>query len=146
MDDGAIKTLFLPLATGDVSTGDKAARWLFLNASLPPQDSALAKSQISAVQGMRPDFKALEAAGFAVTPKLRDGDFDGALILVSRHRPWMNSNCFSKSDCRRKTGRNGQCQPACKQTSPKGSTQRPAPSPRIRRIQHIDRRPVAFFQ
>ncbi len=86
MDDGAIKTLFLPLATGDVETGGEAARWLFLNASVPPQDIDLAKSQIIAVQGMRPDFNALNGAGFAVTATLPDDTFDGALVLVSRHR------------------------------------------------------------
>ncbi len=86
MDDGAIKTLFLPFTTGDVETGGEGARWLFLNASLPPLDSDLAKSQITAVQGMRPDFKTLQSAGFTVTPTLPDGTFDGALILVSRHR------------------------------------------------------------
>ena len=86
MDDSAIKTLFLPFATGDVDTGSEASRWLFLNASLPPQDSELAKAQITAVQGMRPEFKALQAAGIAVTPDCPEGAFDGALILVSRHR------------------------------------------------------------
>ncbi len=86
MDDGAIKTLFLPFATGDVETGGEAARWLFLNASLPPQDSEIATSQITAVQGMRPDFKALQTAGFTVTPQIPEGKFYGALILVSRHR------------------------------------------------------------
>lgn len=86
MDDGAIKTLFLPFATGDVETGGEAARWLFLNATLPPQDIELVKSQITAVQGMRPDFNALQTAGFTITPQIPEGKFDGALILVSRHR------------------------------------------------------------
>ena len=86
MDDGAIKTLFLPFATGDVETGGETARWLFLNASLPPHDSELAKSQITAVQGMRPEFNALKTAGFTVTPQVSEDKFDGALILVSRHR------------------------------------------------------------
>jgi 16S rRNA (guanine1207-N2)-methyltransferase len=86
MDDGAVKTLFLPFATGGVETGGEAARWLFLNAAVPPQDGELAKSQIIAVQGMRPDYNALQGAGVTVTATLPDGDFDGALILVSRHR------------------------------------------------------------
>lgn len=94
MDDGAIKTLFLPFATGDLATGGDGARWLFLNASLPPQDSDLAKAQITAVQHMRQEFKALQGAGIAVTSTLPDGIFDGALILISRHRGlsrvWIN--------------------------------------------------------
>jgi 16S rRNA (guanine1207-N2)-methyltransferase len=86
MDDGAIKTLFLPFVTGETDTGGVAARWLFLNASMPPQHCELAKSQLTAVQGMRPDFNALQNAGYTVTPTLPGGTFDGALILVSRHR------------------------------------------------------------
>ncbi|MGB8818566.1 MAG: class I SAM-dependent methyltransferase [Rhizobiaceae bacterium] len=86
MQDGAIKTLFLPFDSGDIETGGEAARWLFLNAGRPPQDCAFVKSQITAVQGMRPDFKALESAGFTVTPEVSEGTFDGALIAVSRHR------------------------------------------------------------
>ena len=86
MDDGAIKTLFLPFATGDVETGGAGARWLFLNAAVPPHDGELGKVQIAAVQGFRPDFRALETQGYSVTPTLPEGSFDGALILVSRHR------------------------------------------------------------
>ena len=86
MDDGAIKTLFLPFSTGDVETGGLTSRWLFLNASLPPQDSGLANAQLIAVQAMRPEFKALQAAGIAVAPNCPEGVFDGALILISRHR------------------------------------------------------------
>ncbi len=86
MDDGAIKTLFLPFATGAVGTGGEAARWLFLNASLPPQESDLAKSKVTAVQGMRPNFNALKSAGYTVMPTMPDDTFDGALILVPRHR------------------------------------------------------------
>ena len=86
MDDGAIKTLFLPFATGDVETGGNAARWLFLNAAVPPYDSELGKSRIVAVQGFRPEYRALENAGLKVSAVAAEGIFDGALILISRHR------------------------------------------------------------
>jgi 16S rRNA (guanine1207-N2)-methyltransferase len=86
MDDGAVKTLFLPFDTGDIDTGGDASRWLFLNASLPPADAPLAKPQIHAVQGFRSDFLRLQRAGFHVTPEVSGDSFDGALILVSRHR------------------------------------------------------------
>lgn len=86
MDDSAVKTLFLPLASGEVDAGEAGARWLFLNAAVPPLDCGLRRGQIAAVQGMRPLFNALDAAGLTVTPDLPDGQFDGALILISRHR------------------------------------------------------------
>jgi 16S rRNA (guanine1207-N2)-methyltransferase len=86
MDDGAVKTLFLPFETGDIEIGSDASRWLFLNASLPPADAPLEKTQIHAVQGFRPDFLRLQRAGFQVTPEVCADSFDGGLILVSRHR------------------------------------------------------------
>ena len=86
MDDGAIKTLFLPFETGDVGTGGVDAHWLFLNANVPPQGSPLGRSQIAAVQGFRPYFRALETQVYKITPEVPEGKFDGAIILVSRHR------------------------------------------------------------
>ena len=86
MDTGAVKTLFLPLASGDVPSGSRQARWLFLNAAVPPIENPLAKTQIAAVQTMRPQFNALKDADFAVTPEAPDGLFEGALVLISRHR------------------------------------------------------------
>lgn len=86
MDDSTVKTLFLPFETGDVPTGGSDARWLFLNASLPPADAPLAKAKLHAVQGFRPDYLRLQNAGFQVSPEAPGEKFDGALILVSRHR------------------------------------------------------------
>lgn len=86
MDDGAVKSLFLPFETGEVETGGKDARWLFLNAALPPADAVLAKAQLVAIQGFRPEFLRLESAGFHVGPELGTQRFHGALVLVSRHR------------------------------------------------------------
>lgn len=86
MDDGAVKTLFLPFDTGEVETGSDASRWLFLNASLPPADAPLSNAQIHAVQGFRPEYLRLQRAGFQVTPEVSADGFDGGLILVSRHR------------------------------------------------------------
>mgnify|MGYP003551330977 FL=1 len=86
MDDGAVKTLFLPFDTGEVEAGGDASRWLFLNASPAPTDAPLAKAQIHAIQGFRPEFLRLQNAGYQVAPEVPDGNFDGALVLVSRHR------------------------------------------------------------
>ncbi len=86
MDDGAIKTLMLPFDTGDIETGGDDARWLFLNAQTTPFDSPFGKSQITSVQGFRPTFLTLQNSGWNPSPTRPGGVFDGALILVSRHR------------------------------------------------------------
>lgn len=86
MDDGAIKTLFLAFDAGDVEIGGNDKQWLFLNASVPPLDCAFNKSQIAAVQGMRPQFLALQNSGWKPSQACPQGSFDGALILISRHR------------------------------------------------------------
>ena len=84
MDDGALKTLFLPLETGEVSVGD--GNWLFLGADMPPFNCPVAKPNLHAVQGFRPTFNALTTARYNVSPTVPDGEFSGALILFSRHR------------------------------------------------------------
>lgn len=86
MDDGPIKSLFLAFETGDVATGGVAARWLLLNAQVPPHDCALAKSQVAFVQGFRPDFNALDVAGCKPCVTIPDQEFDGALVVLTRHR------------------------------------------------------------
>lgn len=86
MDDGAIKTLFLVFDTGDVEIGGEGARWLFLNAAVPPQECPISNSQMVAVQGMRPQFLALQNSGWNPAATRPQGSFDGALILISRHR------------------------------------------------------------
>jgi 16S rRNA (guanine1207-N2)-methyltransferase len=84
MDDGALKTLFLPLETGDVAVGE--GKWLFIGADVPPFDCPVAKPNLHAVQGFRPTFNLLTASKLNVTPTVPDGEFSGALILLSRHR------------------------------------------------------------
>ncbi|MGL4488700.1 MAG: class I SAM-dependent methyltransferase [Rhizobiaceae bacterium] len=86
MDDGVIKTLMLPFDAGDIETSGEDARWLFLNAAVPPVDAPFAKSQITAVQGFRPSALALYNSGWTSSPTCPQGSFDGALILLSRHR------------------------------------------------------------
>jgi 16S rRNA (guanine1207-N2)-methyltransferase len=95
MEDGALKTLFLPFETGDVEAGGERARWLFLNAMKPPHGAMPEGASIHAVQGFKPAYDALVSAGIATTPDLPEAAFDGALILVSRHRgetrTWLNA-------------------------------------------------------
>jgi 16S rRNA (guanine1207-N2)-methyltransferase len=86
MDDGAIRTLMLPFETGDIRIGDETTHWLFLNAQVPPAGCPFSKSQIIAVQGMRPQFLSLQSNGWNTSATRPEGSCDAALILVSRHR------------------------------------------------------------
>lgn len=81
-----LKTLFHPFEAEAVSLPRKGERVLFLGAEpgfrLPEGfDAAL-----HLVQGFRPQFRALQGAGFTVTPRLEDENFDAALVLAGRHR------------------------------------------------------------
>ncbi|TIO05857.1 class I SAM-dependent methyltransferase [Mesorhizobium sp.] len=81
-----LKTLFHPFEAEAVSLPRKSERVLFLGAvpglRLPEGfDAAL-----HLVQGFRPHFRALQGAGFTVTPRLEGEGFDAALVLAGRHR------------------------------------------------------------
>lgn len=81
-----LKTLFHPFEAEAVSVPRKGERVLFLGAEpgfrLPEGfDAAL-----HLVQGFRPHFRALQGAGFTVTPHLEGEGFDAALVLAGRHR------------------------------------------------------------
>ncbi|TIP26782.1 MAG: class I SAM-dependent methyltransferase [Mesorhizobium sp.] len=81
-----LKTLFHPVEAEAVSLPRKGERVLFLGAepgfSLPAGfDAAL-----HLVQGFRPHFRALQGAGFTVTPGPEGEGFDLALVLAGRHR------------------------------------------------------------
>ncbi|AZN97783.1 class I SAM-dependent methyltransferase [Mesorhizobium sp. M9A.F.Ca.ET.002.03.1.2] len=81
-----LKTLFHPFGAEAVPLPRKGERVLFLGAvpglRLPEGfDAAL-----DLVQGFRPHFRALQGAGFTVTPRLEGEGFDAALVLAGRHR------------------------------------------------------------
>jgi 16S rRNA (guanine1207-N2)-methyltransferase len=82
----SLRTLFRPFETGHLQSPGKNARVLFLGARpgfrLPDGFEAL----LHPVQGFRPAFRALEAAGFAVTPRPEGDGYDLALVLCGRHR------------------------------------------------------------
>lgn len=86
MKPGPLATLFHPFETGDVDAPGKGSRALFLGAEpglrLPEGFSA----ELGLVQGFRPHFRALAAAGYSVTPTVEGAGFDLALVLVGRHR------------------------------------------------------------
>jgi len=85
MIKGPQATLFHPFESGAIEP-PRAGRFLFLGAEpgfrLPDGFGAA----VHAVQGFRPHFRALEAAGHKVTPEPEGTGFDGALVLAGRHR------------------------------------------------------------
>ena len=78
-------TLFHPFEAGALPPR-KEGRVLFLGAEpgfrLPEGWTA----PIDAVQGFRPDFRALERMGVAVTPRAEGEGYATALVLADRHR------------------------------------------------------------
>ncbi len=85
---GAIETLFLPFASGDIDPPDEGARFAFLNAAVPPLPGGFASSALACEQGFRPAFLALQRAGFDTDPELdaAEGAFDACLVLAGRHK------------------------------------------------------------
>ncbi|HHZ08806.1 MAG TPA: class I SAM-dependent methyltransferase [Rhizobiales bacterium] len=81
-----LKTLFHPFACGAVDLPAPTARVLFVGAPgsfRHPKDFPPA---IDCVQGFRPDFLALQRAGFSVSPVPEGSGYDLALVLAGRHR------------------------------------------------------------
>lgn len=87
----AAKTLLLPFDADILPAPSPERPWLFLNA-VPLDDDW--RDRVAAVQGFRPDFLALEAAGFRVRPEPEETPFPGALILLGRHRG-LNQGWFA---------------------------------------------------
>lgn len=95
MDEGAIKTLFLPFENGDLPLPQGAARWLFLNADIPPVSDHHWQDNLDCIQGFRPSFLALQQAGFRVTPDTESNAHAGALILLGKYRELNRRNIFT---------------------------------------------------
>lgn len=81
-----LKTLFHPFEAEALSLPRKGERVLFLGAEpgfrLPEGFGAA----LHLVQGFRSHFRALQAAGFTVSPQAEDAGFDAVLVLAGRHR------------------------------------------------------------
>ncbi|MEK1887065.1 MAG: class I SAM-dependent methyltransferase [Phyllobacterium sp.] len=86
MTDGALKTLFLPFED-EILPIPGGERWLFLGAEANRDSEGAWRDILSCLQPFRPDFLDLEKAGFNAVPRLESSDvFDGALILIGKHR------------------------------------------------------------
>lgn len=86
MSRDALKTLFHPFATGTLALPAEGERYLFLGAEAgqrPPEGFA---ASIDAVQPLRPLYRALEAARVPAQPLAEGEDYDGALILLNKHK------------------------------------------------------------
>ncbi|MGO4568161.1 class I SAM-dependent methyltransferase [Rhizobium sp. 2YAF20] len=86
MSRDALKTLFHPFASGTVAVPGEGERMLFLGAeagfSLPEGFGAA----LTAVQGFRPLHRQLLAQRVEATPEIEGEDYDGALILCTKHK------------------------------------------------------------
>ncbi|WP_274423738.1 class I SAM-dependent methyltransferase [Chelativorans sp. YIM 93263] len=82
----SLATLFFPFHHGLLDAPRAGERLVVFGAGaglrLPPDF----RSEIVAVQGLRPDYLSLERAGYKVTPTLEGENFDAAFVLLGRHR------------------------------------------------------------
>lgn len=86
MSAEALKTLFHPFEAEAVALPRKGERVLFLGAEPGFRQPDGFEATLHLVQGFRPHFRALQAAGFTVTQRAEGDGFDAALVLAGRHR------------------------------------------------------------
>lgn len=80
-------TLLLPFASGALEVPKSAENWCILNADLLPLPEGTQPGDFMAEQGFRPQYLALETAGYHVHPRLnRMSDLNGCLVLAHRSR------------------------------------------------------------
>ncbi len=103
MSRDTLKTLFHPFASDVLPMPQAGERFLFLGAEAGVATPNGFGATLAAVQGLRPAFLQLEAAGAAPLP-LPEGDgYDGALVLCGKHRG-ENENRIAEALKRTKTG------------------------------------------
>ena len=86
-------TLLLPFERGMIPppSGDK--KWLVLNAGPLPSNAEEFKAGLMCEQGFRPDFLALEQAGYDCVPQVDvSANFAGAMVLAGRVRQVNEAN------------------------------------------------------
>lgn len=90
-----LATLFHPFESGALASAG-SERFLFLGAEpgfRPPEGFA---ADLHLVQGFRPHFRALEAAGGKISALREGSGYDGALVLAGRHRG-QNENWIAEA-------------------------------------------------
>lgn len=103
--DNAVKTLLWTFETGDVGPPAPASHWAFIGA-VPylAARTVFADAHLHCEQPFRPDYLALQKAGYSVTPALPDRMFDGALVLLGKHRRLNEANIARASRITRPGG------------------------------------------
>lgn len=86
MNDTPLPTLLFPFERGLVEPPSGQDRVLFIGAPGSLRLPEYFAGRLSMVQGFRPDYLALERAGFAVTPEATGENYDMTLVLCGRHR------------------------------------------------------------
>jgi 16S rRNA (guanine1207-N2)-methyltransferase len=86
MSRDTLKTLFHPFVTETVALPGEGTRYLFLGAEAGFAKPEGFASELTVVQGFRPEFRRLEAAHHGPVPVVEGEDFDGALILCDKHK------------------------------------------------------------
>ncbi|WEX79080.1 class I SAM-dependent methyltransferase [Sinorhizobium numidicum] len=86
MSRDALKTLFHPFAIGVIDPPGEGERVLFLGAEAGYRLPEGFAASVSAVQPLRPLYRALEAMRVDVTPSVLGEGYDVALVLCGRHK------------------------------------------------------------
>ncbi|MCM2291743.1 class I SAM-dependent methyltransferase [Allorhizobium sp. BGMRC 0089] len=103
MSRDVLKTLFHPFVTEILALPGEEERFLFLGAEagfVTPDGFA---AELALVQGFRPEFLRLQAARHQPQPVMEGEDFNGALILLTKHKG-ENENRIAEALKRVKTG------------------------------------------
>ncbi len=103
MSRETLKTLFHPFASGVIDAPAAEERFLFLAAEAGFAVPSGFAATLVPVQGHRGEFLKLEAARLAPLPHVEGSDFDGALILLGKHRG-ENDNRLAEALTRVKVG------------------------------------------
>lgn len=103
MSRDAVKTLFHPFAADMLAVPKAGERVLFLGAEAGAPRLDGFEAEITAVQNLRPLYRALQAQGAQVTPDISGEDYDAALILCGKHRG-ENENRLAEALTRVKAG------------------------------------------
>jgi 16S rRNA (guanine1207-N2)-methyltransferase len=86
MNDGTLKTLFHPFATGVLDAPGADASVLFLNAAAGFALPGGFPQNVTLQQDFRPVFRALEGGTHTVVPQPEGEGYDLTLVLAGRHR------------------------------------------------------------